>query len=71
MNKRQPQIHKVWTFGDYSVTRKVNPTEQVDVADGFFEDWHQINLLQVCAGSLCSAEIPLIEVSNVWAFLTS
>ena len=32
---REPQIHKVWTFGEDGVTREVRQTAQVNVGAGF------------------------------------
>ena len=34
MDRREPHIHKVWTFGEDGVTREVYPTVQVDVGTG-------------------------------------
>ena len=35
VDKCDPHIHKVWTFGEDSVTPKVHPTARVDVGTGF------------------------------------
>ena len=32
---QEPQIHKVWTFGEDGITREVHSTAQVDVGAGF------------------------------------
>ena len=35
VDRREPQIHEVWTFGEDGVMREVLPTAQVDVGTGF------------------------------------
>ena len=35
MDRREPQIHKVWTFGEDGVTREVHLTARVDSRAGF------------------------------------
>ena len=35
----KPQYHKIWTFGEDSVTREVHPKARVDVSAGFFEEF--------------------------------
>ena len=36
VDRLQPQIHEVWTFGDDGVTHEVHPTARIDVSTGFF-----------------------------------
>ena len=35
VDRRDPQIHEVWNFGEDGVTPEVHPTAQVDVGTGF------------------------------------
>ena len=35
VDRREPQIHEVWTFGEDNVMRDVHPTAQVDAVVGF------------------------------------
>ena len=39
MDRREPQIRKVWTFGEDDVTREVHPTARVDVGAGFVREF--------------------------------
>ena len=39
MDRREPQIHEAWTFGEDGITREVHLTAQVDVVAGFVEEF--------------------------------
>ena len=55
VNRRHPQIHEVWTFGEDGVTHEVHFTARLDILLLYLlVNLLLITLIQVGAGSPCS-----------------
>ena len=59
VDRRDSQVHKVWTFGEDCITTEVHPTARVDVGAGFIGEFSTNYLIED------GRRIPMFGVNSI------